>query len=90
MSRVLNRGMLNRGVQKRSVLNREACAEGGKGAVEAIDCRAHESAESVQKMHCVRFGMHTSCREVHKFRQPRFEAAGGRAAFIAAHCQECV
>ena len=58
------------------------------GAVEAIDALACGSAESVQKMLCVRFDMHPSCREVEKFRQPRFKAAGGRTAFIASHCEE--
>ena len=59
------------------------------GAVEAIDGLARGSAESVHNMLCTRFGMHPSCREVEKFRQGRFKAAGGRAVFIAAYCEAC-
>jgi len=59
------------------------------GVEGAIDGLAAKGPEDVKQMLCRQFGLHTSCREVETFRQKRFRAAGGRAAFIAAHCPEC-
>lgn len=49
---------------------------------EAVDMMAEESTESVRRMLCMRFKIHTCHVEVDRFRQRRFREAGGRATLV--------
>ena len=48
-----------------------------------IDSMAAKSVVEIQKVLCTH-GLHTSLQQINTFRHGRFQAAGGRQAFIAA------
>ena len=53
---------------------------------EVIDSMAGKGPEEIKECLCTQLHVHTSRREIETFRQARFAKAGGRTAFIAAHC----
>ena len=53
---------------------------------QVIDSMAGKGPEEIKQCLCSNWQVHTSRREIETFRQPRFTAAGGRQAFMAALC----